>query len=346
MAGGDVIAAMLAPLGRSASPRTAGDLGLDPPNEIAFYDAIRAVGLAARRSASDAAVELAGALHRVDGATDLFLVFEVRGEDLVCVHASGERGKAAYGLRLRRNDLLRPGGACATLLPGDRDAVTVPILDGDGAVACVLYAAAARPSRLQSRPVRRLLELGGWCYVQSCEREANRRAASYDGLTGLLGPRAFRSLLRKELDSGPVVSSAALWFIDTDDFKQVNDSLGHAAGDAVLQRIAETLRAHARVDLDVPARNGGDEFCLYQRSIGKAHAVASALRLCASVRSTAAAFGRPTTVSIGVAAFPADADSAAELLEAADAAMYASKRAGRDRVSFLDAGGLLVTSGG
>jgi diguanylate cyclase (GGDEF)-like protein len=103
----------------------------------------------------------------------------------------------------------------------------------------------------------------------------------------------------------------------------------------VLQRMASLLREHMLEGLDVPARNGGDEFCAMLRNVQKTAAIERAQRFCDAVRECDFGIGAEAiTASVGVAAFPYDATDAGELLEAADAAMYHSKRSGRDRVSF------------
>jgi diguanylate cyclase (GGDEF)-like protein len=103
--------------------------------------------------------------------------------------------------------------------------------------------------------------------------------------------------------------------------------------------MARLLEEHTRRGIDLPARNGGDEFCAIVRNDHKIAAIERAHRFCAAVRD--ADFGIPIriTASIGVSAYPYDATDARELLELADAAMYHSKRAGRDRVSFAVARG-------
>lgn len=133
----------------------------------------------------------------------------------------------------------------------------------------------------------------------------------------------------------------ALWFIDTDHFKLVNDTLGHAAGDRVLQMMGALVRAHV-TGADTAARNGGDEFCAILRGVQKIAAIERAQRFCRAVREQDFGEGIRITASIGVAALPFDANSADELLEKADAAMYHSKRSGRDCVSFAAAGGFAV----
>ena len=131
----------------------------------------------------------------------------------------------------------------------------------------------------------------------------------------------------------------ALWFIDTDGFKRINDTYGHAAGDTILQGLADLLRDRLIPSVDVGARNGGDEFCALVRNAHKTDAIARAQHFCDAVRACDFGIALPITTSIGVAAYPYDADSANELLEIADAAMYHSKRSGRDRVAFPDGRG-------
>ncbi len=160
--------------------------------------------------------------------------------------------------------------------------------------------------------------------------------AARDGLTGLLVPRAFQQILRGEIRRAQQTprASVSLWFVDTDRFKRINDAYGHRMGDAVLVALSLLLRAHLRRQLDVAVRHGGDEFCAMLRGASKSSAIGRAQQFCDAVRTHD--FGLPirVTVSIGVATFPGDAASSSELLEAADAAMYDSKRNGGDRVSF------------
>jgi diguanylate cyclase (GGDEF)-like protein len=123
-------------------------------------------------------------------------------------------------------------------------------------------------------------------------------------------------------------------FIDVDHFKQVNDQLGHPIGDAVLFAVADRLAENVRRG-DMLGRLGGEEFavCMPRVTIQEAEALAERLR-----RAVAAApFETPAglvsiTISIGVAAYK-KGDSVVRLMKRADAAMYAAKRAGRDRVT-------------
>jgi diguanylate cyclase (GGDEF)-like protein len=188
----------------------------------------------------------------------------------------------------------------------------------------------------QEDTIVRTIEHAASPYALAVERESDRADATYDGLTGLLTPRAFRERLRNDVTRLHLRASAllSLWFIDTDHFKDVNDAYGHGAGDLVLQRMASLLRLHSVADVDIVARNGGDEFCAIVYDVQKTVAIERAQALCDAVRRTDFDVPLRVTASIGVATLPFDAHDASELLEVADAAMYHSKRSGRDRVSF------------
>jgi two-component system cell cycle response regulator len=222
------------------------------------------------------------------------------------------------------------------LLPTDRAALAVPMQDARG-LRAVVYLSSCDARALAARDeLVMAVDCAAMPYALALERESDRADATYDGLTGVLTPRAFRRRLHDELTiasaKGGTITS--LWFVDTDRFKSVNDRFGHRAGDGVLQAMAMLLQASLVPDLDAAARNGGDEFCALIRGASKSAAIERARSFCESVR--AYDFGIPirVTASVGVATFPFDASTSSELLEIADAAMYHSKREGRDRVSF------------
>ena len=166
--------------------------------------------------------------------------------------------------------------------------------------------------------------------------------ACRDPLTGLLNRRGFDETIAAEIErarrSGDSLSVVTA---DIDHFKRVNDDHGHAAGDEVLQRVAALLGAGRRPS-DSAARIGGEEFVLLLPGAdgGAAHDLAERLR--AEVRDRFAGDAQPITVSFGIATFPSDAGGAAELLQAADEALYAAKRFGRDRC--VRYGGQLTTA--
>lgn len=164
--------------------------------------------------------------------------------------------------------------------------------------------------------------------------------ADHDALTGLLTRaallrRADEVVARAQQQGG----QAALLFLDLDRFKQVNDTLGHAAGDELLRAVGERLRLVVR-DSDTLARLGGDEFViLIDRLDDPASAGGIAERAVAALARPFRVAGHDASVSvsIGVARLPNDAASAAQALRKADLAMYAAKQAGRNGYALFDA---------
>ena len=148
-----------------------------------------------------------------------------------------------------------------------------------------------------------------------------------DPLTETLNRRGFeRELTRSLAYVKRYAASAALVYLDLDDFKPVNDRHGHAAGDAVLKAIAATLIGHVRAS-DVVARIGGDEFVVLLWNVTDIDAAAKASALEAAVYATPVRWGASTLVvgaSAGLA-LVGPLDTAAEVLARADAAMYARK---------------------
>jgi len=165
--------------------------------------------------------------------------------------------------------------------------------------------------------------------------ERLRHMADHDQLTGLLNRRRFDEQLKRELArAGRYASHSAVLSIDIDNFKGINDSAGHAAGDAVLVQVASVLSSRFR-STDVVARLGGDEFAVLLSAVGADEARSAAEDLLSEIRNSPASYGgRPFRISasIGVAAFESDDATAGEVLVNADLAMYAAKTGGRDRV--------------
>jgi diguanylate cyclase (GGDEF)-like protein/PAS domain S-box-containing protein len=161
--------------------------------------------------------------------------------------------------------------------------------------------------------------------------DALRHLADHDPLTGLLNRRGFEAALAAHVARARRYGAAgALLVVDLDGFKDVNDSHGHHAGDALLVACAEGLAERVR-ETDVLARLGGDEFAVLLPVETGPRAVVVAEALVAVVRERGAAVG--VTASIGVATLDGEVVSVDELLVRADRAMYEAKAAGRDRVA-------------
>jgi diguanylate cyclase len=156
-----------------------------------------------------------------------------------------------------------------------------------------------------------------------------KQEARTDELTGLANRRALLARAQRIIASATRSRPAALLLLDLDGFKQVNDSLGHSAGDDLLRQVGPRLRAALRTE-DLLARLGGDEFAvlLPDTGIAEAHALAHRLRKLLLQPFTVQQVRLHVGVSIGVAATPAPAATVQELLHFADVAMYAAKSTG------------------
>jgi diguanylate cyclase (GGDEF)-like protein len=159
-----------------------------------------------------------------------------------------------------------------------------------------------------------------------------QQAARTDPLTSLSNRRAFVEAAWLELERGRRHGRPlSLLYIDCDDFKLVNDRLGHVAGDAVLSAVGATLRQAVR-GLDTVARLGGDEFGVLLPEVDRAGAVALADRLRVQLREAlSSSRGEAVTFSIGVATFLRPPASVDEMILRADELMYKAKRSGKDR---------------
>lgn len=159
-------------------------------------------------------------------------------------------------------------------------------------------------------------------------------AATLDGLTQTLNRRGFRDAAEPLLRAQQQEGKLALLVIDLDDFKEVNDGAGHAAGDRVLQLFAEIARRNLRSG-DLVGRYGGDEFValLPGATLEDAREIGERLRSDFAAASRALGPALRPTLSIGAAALSGEASSLDALLLRADAALYEAKRQGRNRVS-------------
>jgi len=162
-------------------------------------------------------------------------------------------------------------------------------------------------------------------------KEFFEHRAHHDALTGIPNRFKFFERFRHRLDEAKKEERPlALFFLDLDRFKQINDTYGHAAGDRVLEVVGQRLQASLRKE-DLPARFAGDEFVAIVEGIGdREHLEQIALKIRETIASPIAVDGVTLSVtpSIGIARYPEDGDEMEELLKKADEAMYRSKRAG------------------
>ena len=167
-----------------------------------------------------------------------------------------------------------------------------------------------------------------------------RRLSTQDELTGLYNRRAFvESVERRLRQQCRTAHSGCMLFIDLDHFKSVNDTLGHAAGDAALKLVADTLKSIVR-ESDYAGRLGGDEFVVWLENISANDAAMKARTLLEAMTEVKAAIGAenmPLGASIGICASEPGVDlKFGDLSERADAALYQVKKTGRNNIAFAE----------
>ncbi|WP_027907830.1 diguanylate cyclase domain-containing protein [Pseudomonas taiwanensis] len=211
-------------------------------------------------------------------------------------------------------------------------------------LASVAHAARRERSfdrRVPEAPIAELNELGNdfnalldelevWHSHLQNENQTLAHQASHDSLTGLPNRAFFEGRLNRTVrNAARQGDHLALLFLDSDHFKQINDSLGHAVGDEVLICVAERVRAQLR-EHDLVARLGGDEFAVILTPMqSREDAERIAEKIVASMKlpiQLDSGSSISTSVSVGIAYYPQDGTDPASLLNAADAAMYQAKR--------------------
>ncbi|MBW2521886.1 MAG: diguanylate cyclase [Deltaproteobacteria bacterium] len=167
--------------------------------------------------------------------------------------------------------------------------------------------------------------------------EKTARSSTFDNLTGLLNRNAFDEVLAREMSRAKRhEANLTLLFFDIDDFKRVNDTHGHVAGDRVLQKVAESLMEEKRAE-DIGARYGGEEITLLLPETNKADGWLIGERIRRKVEESIIDYEGTkirVTLSGGLASFPIDAGEGLTLLKNADKAMYRAKSFGKNNISF------------
>lgn len=233
--------------------------------------------------------------------------------------------------------------------PDDREAVVQAIKDAKR--LRTRYAMEYRILRAADGEARWLSALGSFVYTDSGEahrfvgilldvterrREtaALSHQASHDPLTGLANRAELERRLGRVIGADPAGGPHAFLFLDLDQFKVVNDTCGHAAGDALLRQIPAVLERHLR-KRDTLARLGGDEFGILLEHCSEARALAIAGQLVEEFQASPFAWEDKSFavgVSIGLVAIPAGGETLSAVMTAADRACYAAKDGGRNRV--------------
>ena len=228
------------------------------------------------------------------------------------------------------------GEACDTLIHRTpRLCHDEAVCDAAGQRIGTLQVIHRRPDGLDRGQLAMLAELAGSVATALALYRSMRdicRLATTDCLTQAGNRTWFLHQLRAEAArSRRAQTPLSVVYCDCDGFKMVNNTLGHAAGDALLREISAAIRASLRVS-DTFGRLGGDEFALILPETGPAAAAAIAERILLACRAFTARYSHPVSVSFGVVTYPRAPEAPEEMIEAADAAMYEAKRGGRDRV--------------
>ena len=209
----------------------------------------------------------------------------------------------------------------------------VPLIGDDGEIVAAVVADVPALIPVGGQEFARMtIETPVWTLQEAAIRLSRAEVDDItDGLTGLYNHRYLHERLAEELDRASRDGfSTSLLFCDLDSFREFNERHGHAAGDDALRSTARILEKFTR-RADLIARFGGEEFMVVLLETGEAEAVEIAGRIRAAVAQRHREHDG-LTISIGVATFPAAADTKESLLEAADRAVRLAKRLGRDRV--------------
>jgi diguanylate cyclase (GGDEF)-like protein len=239
--------------------------------------------------------------------------------------------------RLSTDAIRRGEPAIVDELPSAGAAIAVPLERDGRAIGALAIARGQDGGPLDGtavRAVRALATHAGTAVANVRAHEETRRQSMTDPLTGVGNFRQLTTTLGREVERAiRFHRPLSVLMLDLDHFKRVNDSRGHAVGDAVLREFATRLHGCLR-EVDVVARYGGEEFAVILPETGAPGASTVADRVLSAIRDepfTAIGQQLRITVSIGAASFPDHGNSAAEVMRSADAALYAAKRAGRDR---------------
>jgi diguanylate cyclase (GGDEF)-like protein len=300
-----------------------------------------------------------------DSSRTLRSLFAVHPDPIFTVDDRGEVTLVHSGIHGEQNDFRPPLGLLDDLLPEDLAAqVRARCREALAAPATVLHLEITHPfehedrfweGRFMASAEDRVLVMVRDITERKAFEQQIRHMAFHDALTGLWNRHALSSTLDRVLqevlrsEGSPYPKTAALLYLDLDNFKRINDTLGHALGDDLLKvvaaRIAEVLRPSDLLvradssDVESVARIGGDEFCLLLKSLSSpVDAGRVAQRILDALRQPILLEGHELVVtpSIGIALIPQDGRDSDTLLKNADRAMYAAKEGGRNRFQYFD----------
>jgi diguanylate cyclase (GGDEF)-like protein/PAS domain S-box-containing protein len=279
----------------------------------------------------------------VNNMTQGLLLFDAKQHLIIC----NKRYLDMYGLSA---EIVKPGCSFREVIAHRKEAGSF-VGDIDHYLEVVLREIWHRNVMVISTPDGRSIQVvnepvpdGGWLATHEDITERRRaeeqitHLAHYDALTDLPNRALFHERLKRELTHAAPDRQLAVLYIDIDEFKSVNDSLGHMIGDELLKSVASSLAACAR-KTDFVARLGGDEFAIVQTGIEDTDDVMMLVsRIFEAIRSPYECLGHQVTTdaSIGIALAPRDGSDIDQILKNADLAMYAAKAAGRRTYRFFE----------
>jgi diguanylate cyclase (GGDEF)-like protein len=278
-----------------------------------------------------------------------------RGDALAYAGGYNVTGAASEPIEPRGGLRRALDGGRPVVVPGDearRDGVLSAIMGARGYVAVPLGAEGllvvtragrgSRPAVLRAREIETLSSLAHHATFAIANARLHAQVSATaitDPLTGLANHGEFQRVLAQEIGRLERFSTlrapghhTSLILADVDHFKAFNDSFGHQAGDAALRAVADAIQSAVR-SFDVAARYGGEELAVVLPETDEEGAYGVAERIREAVRRSERGLPRRVTISVGVATAPDDGTSAAELITAADQALYRSKETGRDRTT-------------
>ena len=278
----------------------------------------------------------------VNNMTQGLLLFDSSQRLVIC----NKRYIEMYGLSA---DIVKPGCSFHDVI-AHRKATGSFVGDVERYVGRVLRDIGQRNSMIITTPDGRAVQVvnepladGGWVATHEDITERRRaeeritHLAHYDALTDLPNRALFHEQLKRELPQVTAEQQLAVLYIDIDEFKGVNDSLGHMVGDELLKSVSKTLARCVR-DTDFVARLGGDEFAILQARVTGTDDVTQLVhRIFEAIRMPFDCLGHQLTTdaSIGIALAPQDGSDLDQILKNADMAMYAAKAAGRRTSRFF-----------